>query len=1079
MTKNKIKRVFLTALSALCALCALLGVACAQETESSSSAPATVTIALSETTADIDLYGQKELTATVSEGSSASEKTVEWSVSDPTVIELIEDGNTALLKGLKAGAATVTAKLGEAEQTCACTVTDRTGQVPKLSLNTAKVSINAAQTFTLVPAVYYDGIAVTETIAYSFRSENEAVATVSDSGVITGIALGKTSVYVTATYKDVPLSVKVDVEVKTSVVLELDKTELEFYRAAPGYDEFSEMVTVTIVPEKGGVADYSKLVWESSDEEVATVVKGEDGEATVTNGKAGKATVSVSYEVKTGVVLKEEIDVTVTQSSAQYAKHPTLGDTGILMTLSDGEWFDYPKAIDFNGKTSEESFIDFNVIPTTVGTSDFNMLYLRLTDTEDAGNYVELKFYRYKNADDYDFTIVSAATSLAPDTYVGYTNEKSPTAGCWTGANFLGRPGSSNAQYIQNYYYKLSFDYATKALYANYISSNMVILSDLDDTDTFYAGLEGWDGFTKGTAYLSIRTVGHIRSDLKSQIFIKGISDFDLSDPTKSASTPKVETSTHPVDNTAGQIVTLNAGDVYTYADAIDLKDKTSTDVVVKFSVLPTTKEVRDISQLYVKFTDTNNPSNYVLVKIHDMDTSYPWVYSLAKSAGQTWTGKDNTTVHASGNWGLTTTSNFIGTGISDYFSISFDYAGRAVYANRDGNQRILADLDDMTEFYPDGPLWSGFSADKCYVSIWVNWYNTSVSDSVKIFIPADTSTPETPVIPETPPLEEGATYVTDQSITVPTDWTDSALNENYFLLNGTQYAQGASVPLGNGLLVTENVQIGGNNLRFTRWDYANAIDLNGKTQNDIILDLSLLPTTLGTKDISYMDITFTDTEDSTNTVRVRLEKANNASWGFSVAKATFSAYPTADYFRGWTNNTNYAGGMWLGGDMRGNKNIVLSFDYANKAIYSYNQQQTGMQMIIDLDNTDHFPDGQWGGFTNGTAYVSVTMYGVATTTDQTQMLVRTIGDYDLQTGESNVTAQYKNSCELDITEESAYRVSGTESTDSAQLSEELKGTVTGDTAAWTYSTAHAFTSSQYHVVAKALSKNVKIPDRE
>ena len=317
--------------------------------------------------------------------------------------------------------------------------------------------------------------------------------------------------------------------------------------------------------------------------------------------------------------------------------------------------------------------------------------------------------------------------------------------------------------------------------------------------------------------------------------------------------------------------------------------------------------------------------------------------------------------------------------------------------------------------------------------------------------------------------VDANATYVTDQSITVPTDWADDILGGQAVLasdykLNGTSYAQGATVPLGDGLLVTSGVQLGANNLRYTRWTYPNAIDLNGKTSSDIILDLSMLPSVTGAREVSYMDIQFTDTVDSTNSVRVRLEKASNANWNFSVAAVAFSTYPTTDYFRGLTNGTSNFSKMWIGGDIRGNMNIALSFDYANKAIYSYYQDQTRMQVIADLDNTDHFPEAQWSGFTIGKAYVSVTMYGVATTVNQTQMLVRTIGDYDLQTGESNVALARKNVFSVDVPEGSTYYVDEVAYTDSIALGEGLVVTMTGDTATWTYPTAFDFSRSTSYV---------------
>lgn len=973
-----LKKVYVIVLSVLCCLFGLIGVACKPgegEPSSDSSGVESLEatkVELSTTSLDIDLYGEKQLIATVYHEDTVLDKLVTWSVSDDTIVQVIEDGNSATLKGLKEGSATVTVKVADITKTCACVVTDRTGQIPKLVLNSAQVAITLGAEYSIVPTVYYNSIAVSDALEYTFTIEDATVASLTKSadglqGLLVGQKLGKTNVYVSTTYKDVELNAKAEIEVKTNAVLSLSQKELYFYREVPGYDVFTENVTATVTPEAGQEVDYRKLTWSSSNTEVAIVSQGENGNCAITNGKAGTAVISVSYEVMPGVVLTETIHVTVEESSAQYTTHPTLGDEGLLVTLADGEWFTYPKEINLTGKTNEDRFINFAVIPQTVGVSDFNTLYLRLTDTENEDNYVELKFYRYQNSDQYDFTVVAAATSSNPDTYVGHTNENG-NYGCWTAANFLGK---ANAE-AGSSYYSLSFDDSSNSMYAYSQAKNMAIISDLDDTDYYYTGLQAWGGFEMGTVYVSLRTVGHIDSNVKSALFIKSIANYDLSNPTKTTDVPMVSEGTHPKDATDGTVITLEEGDVYTLPKVLDLTDKTLNDILLRFSVIPQVEGVKDISQMFVKFTDVSDPNNYVLVKIHDNAQNYPWSYTLAKSTGQLYKGKDTEVLYTEVA-GFVTSATFMDS--AGYFSLSFDYANKQVYANRDGTQRIVADLDDNTTYYPDGSLWKGFTNGECYVSMWASGYTAESGGKATIFIPT----------------MESVTYKTDYQVNVEEGTT--------YYVNGTEYTENFS--LGDGLLVKMmGAHNATSNTYSATWKYEKPIDFTGKTSTDSVIELLTIPTTPLAREYAALKIIFTDTENPLNFVVVRIQQVGNNDY-CSIA-VTYSGCG-GNYWRGYVNETNAPSGTLLAADTNGKRNIHIAFDYANKAIYSMGYDQGGLSILVDLDDDFYFnsADGytHWQGFTNGTAYVSIQMEDINTESHISSVFVSKIADDDLSEG--------------------------------------------------------------------------------
>ena len=73
-----------------------------------------VTVSISQETARIAAGDTLQLTAIASDGSD-----IEWSSSDKTIVSVTKDG---LIRGAKAGTATITAKAGEATATCEVTV---------------------------------------------------------------------------------------------------------------------------------------------------------------------------------------------------------------------------------------------------------------------------------------------------------------------------------------------------------------------------------------------------------------------------------------------------------------------------------------------------------------------------------------------------------------------------------------------------------------------------------------------------------------------------------------------------------------------------------------------------------------------------------------------------------------------------------------------------------------------------------------------------------------------------------------------------------------------------------------------
>ena len=128
------------------------------------------------------MEGESEtLTATVSPD-NATDKTVSWSSSNPSVATVEEGKVTAM----KEGEATITAEAGGKTATCNVTVTSSTVKVEKVTLDNTSLMLEMGTSFTLKATVLPEN-ATDKTVNWS--SSDPSVATVSD-GLVNGLKEG-------------------------------------------------------------------------------------------------------------------------------------------------------------------------------------------------------------------------------------------------------------------------------------------------------------------------------------------------------------------------------------------------------------------------------------------------------------------------------------------------------------------------------------------------------------------------------------------------------------------------------------------------------------------------------------------------------------------------------------------------------------------------------------------------------------------------------------------------------------------------------------------------------------------------
>ena len=232
-----------------------------------------------------------QLSATVSPD-NATDKTVTWSTANAAIATVSENG---LVTAVAEGSATITAKAGDKTATCAVTVSKKVIPVTSVTLNKTSLTLTEQETFQLSATVSPDN--ATDKIV-TWSSSNTAIATVSQDGLVSAIAVGSTTITATAGEKKATCTVTVSRKVVPATSITLDYANIKMTKR--------KMVTLhaTVLPED---ATDKAVTWKSSNTTVATV----SNNGNVTAIKAGSATITASIGgLSASCVVKVIIPVT-------------------------------------------------------------------------------------------------------------------------------------------------------------------------------------------------------------------------------------------------------------------------------------------------------------------------------------------------------------------------------------------------------------------------------------------------------------------------------------------------------------------------------------------------------------------------------------------------------------------------------------------------------------------------------------------------------------------------------------------------------------------------------------------------
>ena len=253
-------------------------------------------IVLDKTTIELFEGETTTLKATVSPD-NATDKTVVWSTSDASIATV---DNNGVVKAIKVGKVTITAKAGD--KTATCEVTVKPVPVSGVVLDKTSVELLEGETITLIATVSPDN-ATDKTVVWS--TSDASIATVDNNGVVKAIKVGKVTITAKAGDKTATCEVTVNPVPVDGIVL--DKAEVELLEGD------SITLTATVSPDN---ATDKTVTWSTSDASIATVdnngvVKAiKVGKVTIT-AKAGDNTATCEVTVKPNDVGIDDVNVTV------------------------------------------------------------------------------------------------------------------------------------------------------------------------------------------------------------------------------------------------------------------------------------------------------------------------------------------------------------------------------------------------------------------------------------------------------------------------------------------------------------------------------------------------------------------------------------------------------------------------------------------------------------------------------------------------------------------------------------------------------------------------------------------------
>jgi len=278
--------------------------------------------------------------------------------------------------------------------------------ITNLELSTTSVSVINEGTYQ-IEATITPNNATNKSLRYT--SNNTSIATVSSTGLITGISGGETTVTVT-TQDGSNISKTIDVIVRQQI----SNVELDISSASIDVGQ-NVMVNATITPSN---AYIKTLKWESSNESIATVNNG-----IITGVAPGVAVITATTQ--DGTLIENKVNVTVKSYSITYNTNGGTLSAGIITTYNAGsETFNLPvptrTGYTFNGWYENADFSG-NAVTQIVKGSTGNKTYYAKWTIENYSITYNLNSGTQGSGAKTSYTFETETFSLPTPTRTGYT----------------------------------------------------------------------------------------------------------------------------------------------------------------------------------------------------------------------------------------------------------------------------------------------------------------------------------------------------------------------------------------------------------------------------------------------------------------------------------------------------------------------------------------------------------------------------------------------------------------------------------------------------------------------------------
>ena len=285
---------------------------------------AVATVAVTPATSTVVVGGTVQLSASVLDASGAAltGRLVGWSSSDEAVAAV---SSTGLVTTLKTGTVTITASSEGKSGTATVTVTSAPVASVTVTPSTANITVGQTTTLTAQTLDASGGVLTGRAVAWS--SSNTAVATVSQSGVVTGVTTGSATITATSEGKSGTAAISVSAVPVATVTVAPSTLPLVVGQTGT--------LTATTRDASSNILTGRVVTWSSSNTSIATVAPN----GTVTAVAPGSATITATSEGQSGtatvnVTAVPVASVTVSPTSASL----TTGQTQqITATPRDAE----------------------------------------------------------------------------------------------------------------------------------------------------------------------------------------------------------------------------------------------------------------------------------------------------------------------------------------------------------------------------------------------------------------------------------------------------------------------------------------------------------------------------------------------------------------------------------------------------------------------------------------------------------------------------------------------------------------------------------------------------------------------